>query len=148
MSLALRNGNGNGSVTRYRDPLALARELLSWDPFFGGRPASAFVPAFEVKETVDAFIVKADLPGVAESDLDIAVHNNVLTVSGSRQSEERKDGESYALYERQFGSFSRSFQLPELADGERIEAKLDNGVLALTIGKKAEAKPRKIALKK
>ena len=63
MSLALRNngngnGNGNGSVSRYRDPLALARELMSWDPFFAGRPASAFVPAFEVKETVDNFIVK------------------------------------------------------------------------------------------
>jgi HSP20 family protein len=72
----------------------------------------------------------------------------VLTVSGSRQSEERKDGESYALYERQYGSFSRSFALPDTADGDRVEAKLDAGVLTLTIWKKAEAKPRKIALKK
>jgi len=152
MSLVLRNGNsngnGNGSVTRYRDPFAMARDLLSWDPFFGGRPASAFSPAFEVKETTEAFVLKADVPGVAESDIDIAVHNNVLTVSGTRQAEERKEGESFALYERQYGSFSRSFALPELADGERIEAKLDAGVLTLTIGKKAEAKPRKIALKK
>jgi HSP20 family protein len=101
-----------------------------------------------VKETVDSFVVKADLPGVSEADLDINVHNNVLSVSGARQSEERKDGESYALYERQFGSFSRSFSLPDMADGERIEAKLEAGVLTLTIAKKAEAKPRKIALKK
>ena len=150
MSLALRtHGNGTGNVVRYRDPFSIARELLSWDPLFaGGRPASAFSPAFEVKETIEAFIVKADLPGVVESELDIAVHSNVLTVSGARQSEERKEGESYALYERQFGSFSRSFSLPDMADGDRIEAKLDNGVLTLTIGKKAEAKPRKIALKK
>ena len=154
MSLALRNGtsNGNGNsapqVARYRDPFSMARELLSWDPFFAGRPASAFAPAFEVKETNDAFVLKADLPGVAESDLDIAVHNNVLTVSGSRQAEERKEGESYALYERQFGSFSRSFSLPDQADGDRIEAKLDRGVLTLTIGKKAEAKPRKISVNK
>jgi HSP20 family protein len=125
----------------------MARELLSWDPFFSGRPASAFAPAFEVKETNDAFVLRADLPGVAEADLDIAVHNSVLTVSGSRQAEERKEGESYALYERQFGSFSRSFSLPDMADGDRIEAKLDHGVLTLTIGKKAEARPRKIALK-
>lgn len=142
------NGNGSGSVTRYRDPFSMARELLSWDPLFGGRPASAFAPAFEVKETSDAFILKADLPGVAEADLDINVHNSVLTVSGSRQAEDRKEGESYALYERQFGSFSRSFSLPDMADGERIEAKLDSGVLTLSIAKKAEAKPRKIALKK
>ncbi len=69
-------------------------------------------------------------------------------MSGSRQAEERKEGETYALYERQFGSFSRSFQLPEMADGERIDAKLETGVLTLTIGKRAEAKPRKIQLKK
>lgn len=151
MSLVQRNGNGNGSkaqVSRYRDPLALARDLLSWDPFYGGQPASAFSPPVEIKETNEAFVLKADLPGVAEDDLDIAVHNNVLTISGSRRAEERKEGEGYALYERQFGSFSRSFALPEMADGERIEAKLDRGVLTLTIGKKAEAKPRKITVGK
>ncbi|HWU90206.1 MAG TPA: Hsp20/alpha crystallin family protein [Kofleriaceae bacterium] len=152
MALALRN-NGNSSnpsnpVVRYRDPFSLARELLSWDPFYGGRQVTAFSPAFEVKETNDAFVLKADLPGVLESDLDVAVHNNVLTVSGSRQAEERKEGESYALYERQFGSFSRSFALPDMADGERITAKLEQGVLTLTIAKKAEAKPRKISVNK
>ena len=149
MSLALRNGTApKAQVARYRDPFTFARDLLSWDPFYAGRPATAFAPRFEVKETTDAFVLKADLPGVAESDLDIAVHNNVLTVSGSRQAEERKDGETYSLHERQFGSFSRSFALPETADGERIEAKLDRGVLTLTIAKKAEAKPRKIAVSK
>jgi HSP20 family protein len=145
MSVALRTNSNN--ATRYRDPFSMARDLLSWDPFTG-RPASAFSPAFSVKETNDAFVLKADLPGVAEGDLDIAVHNNILSVSGSRQAEERKEGETYALYERQFGSFSRSFQLPELADGEKIAANLEHGVLTLTIGKKAEAKPRKIALTK
>ena len=153
MSLVTRT-NGNSPTTsapaRYvaRDPFQVARELLSWDPFFAGRQVSAFVPAFEVKETNEAFVVKADVPGVAESDLDIAVHNNVLTVSGTRHAEQRKEGDSFALYERQYGSFSRSFSLPDAADGERVEAKLDSGVLTLTIFKRAEAKPRKIALKK
>lgn len=150
MSLVRNNGNGNGNqpTTRYRDPFSMARELLSWDPFYTGRPASAFSPSFEVKETTDQWIVRADLPGVSESDLDVSVHNNILTVSGARHAEDRKEGESYALYERQYGSFTRSFSLPDMADGERIEAKLDNGVLTLTIAKKAEAKPRKISLKK
>ena len=151
MALA-RNGNGNGNggtaATRYRDPFSMARDLLSWDPLFSNRPASAFAPAFEVKETSDMFVVKADVPGVNEQDLDINVHNSILTISGHRVAEERKEGESFALYERQYGSFSRSFSLPDMADGERIEAKLENGVLTLTIAKKAEAKPRKIALKK
>ena len=147
MSLVTRNGNSTAPV-RYRDPFQLARELLSWDPFVGARQASAFVPAFEVKETNEAFVLKGDLPGVAEADLDIAVHNSVLTVSGTRTAEARQDGDAFALYERQYGSFSRSFSLPDTADGERVEAKLDSGVLTLTIWKKAEAKPRKIALHK
>jgi HSP20 family protein len=149
MSVAMnRRENGTANPTRYlsRDPLAMARELLSWDPFV--HRASAFQPTFEVKETADAFVVRADLPGVKDADLDISVHNGVLSISGTRQAEERKEGESYYLYERQYGSFSRSFSLPEAADGERIDANLDAGVLTLSIGKKVEAKPRKIALKK
>jgi HSP20 family protein len=147
MSLALRTqSNGNRAVAR--DPYSFARDLLGWDPFFGTRQVSAFSPAFEVKETTDSFVVRADLPGIEEKDLDVSLHAGVLTVSGSRQAEDRTEGESYALYERQFGSFSRSFSLPELADSERIEAKLDSGVLTLTIAKKAEAKPKKIAFKK
>lgn len=149
MAIVRSNGNGNTNArVAARDPYSLARELLNWDPFFTQRPVSAFAPAFEVKETNDSFVLRADLPGVEEKDLDVAVHNGVLTVSGSRSAEERKEGESYALYERQYGSFSRSFALPDMADGERIDAKLMNGVLTLTIGKKAEAKPRKIAITK
>ena len=151
MSLVTRtNGNTTTAPARYvtRDPFQVARELMGWDPFFSARQVSAYVPAFEVKETAEAFVLKADVPGVAEAELDIAVHNNVLTISGTRRAEERNEGDSFALYERQYGSFSRSFSLPETADGERVEAKLDAGVLTLTIWKRAEAKPRKIALKK
>jgi HSP20 family protein len=145
MALVRNSANGNGR----RDPYSIARELLNWDPFFAAaRPASAFAPAFEVKETAESFVLRADVPGVEEKDLDIAVHNGVLTVSGSRAAEERREGESYALYERQYGSFSRSFALPDLADGERIEATMKSGVLTLIVAKKAEAKPRKIEIKK
>jgi HSP20 family protein len=149
MAIVRNTSTGNGNRALARDPFSLARELLSWDPFYGGgRPMSAFSPSFEVKETADSFVLRADVPGVEDKDLDIAIHNGVLTVSGSRQAEERKEGESYALYERQYGSFTRSFALPDVADNEHIEAKLDNGVLTLTIGKRSEAKPRKIALKR
>jgi HSP20 family protein len=144
MSLALRNTNGKLA----RDPYSLARELLGWDPFFGGRQVSAFAPTFEVKETTEAFLIKADLPGVDEKNLDINLHNGVLTVAGHRDAEERKEGETFALYERQYGSFTRSFALPDVADGDRIDAKLEQGVLTLSIPKKAEAKPRKIAVKR
>jgi HSP20 family protein len=149
MSLTLRRDpSNNASTSRYiaRDPFALARELFAWDPY--SRAVSAFSPTFDVKETAEAFVVRADLPGVEEKNVDVSVHNGVLTITGARQAEERKEGESYYLYERQFGSFSRSFALPDTADAERIEAKLTDGVLELSIGKRAEAKPRKISLKK
>jgi len=148
MSVALhRREPNNATVTpRYRDPFSFARELMGWDPFIQ-RP-SAFSPTFEVKETADAFVVRADLPGVKDNELDISVHNGILNISGTRQAEERKEGESYYLYERQYGSFTRSFGLPDVADGEKIEANLAAGVLTVTIGKRVEAKPRKIELKK
>jgi HSP20 family protein len=147
MSLTLRRDT-NSTPARYvsRDPFALARELFAWDPY--SRGASAFSPTFDVKETTDAFIVRADLPGVEEKHIDVSIHNGVLNVTGARQSEERKEGESYYLYERQFGSFSRSFALPDSADADKVDAQLRDGVLQLTIGKRAEAKPRKIELKR
>lgn len=147
MSLTLRRDT-NSTPARYvsRDPFALARELFAWDPY--SRGASAFSPTFDVKETADAFVVRADLPGVEEKNIDVSIHNGVLNVTGARQSEERKEGESYYLYERQFGSFSRSFALPDSADADKVDAQLRDGVLQLTIGKRAEAKPRKIELKR
>lgn len=144
MSLVLRNNK------LARDPYSLARDFLGWDPFYGvaERQPSAFAPTFEVKETNEGFVIKADLPGVEDKDLDINLHNGVLTVAGHRDAETRKEGETYAIYERQYGSFTRSFALPDVADSDRIDAKLDGGVLTLLIAKKADAKPRKIAIKR
>ncbi len=131
-----------------RSPFGLARDLLGWDPFTYGRTAQTFTPTFEVKETAEAFVVRADLPGVKDTDLDVSVHNGVLSISGSRAAEQRQEGDSFYVYERQFGAFSRSFGLPESADADKVEARLEQGVLHLTIGKKVQAKPRKIELKK
>ena len=140
-------------LRRARDPFTLARSILGFDPFYGFDAAgnntkAAFTPSVEVKETKDGYMVKADLPGVKQEDIDISLHNNVLTVSGSRVAEDRKEGETFFVYERQYGAFSRSFSLPEEANPETIDAHLKDGVLTLTIGKKAESQPRKIAIKK
>lgn len=144
MSLVRRESN----PVRYRDPFALARDLFAWDPFGANRPTAIFAPDFEVKETADSYVVKADLPGLKEENLDVSLHNGVLSITGSRQAEERKEGESYFVYERQYGSFSRSFALPDTADADKVAAKLEHGVLTVTVGKRAEAKPKKIAFSK
>ena len=147
MANLTRRDNGNRQLTR--DPFSFARDLFAWDMFDQPRAApAAFAPRFEVKETGDHYVFHADLPGVKEQDLDISLQNGVLTVSGSRQAEEKKEGESYYLYERKYGSFSRSFSLPDVADPDKVEADLADGILTISIGKRVEAKPRKIGLKK
>jgi HSP20 family protein len=148
MANLTRRENGNRAQLS-RDPFSFARDLFGWDAFGEARASTqAFVPRFEVKERADALVFVADLPGVKEEDLDISVHQGVLTVSGSRKAEEKTEGDTYYLYERAYGQFSRSFALPEYADPERVEASLTNGELVVNIGKRAEAKPRKIGLKK
>src|SRR5262245_8739923 len=104
------------------------RELINWDPFAEMMPSlwqqelRAFKPEFEVKETKDAFEFKADLPGVDDKELDIALTGNRLVVSGKREAEERKEDENYYLYERSYGTFSRAFTLPEGIDPDHIDA--------------------------
>jgi HSP20 family protein len=134
------------------DPFRLLTELTRWDPFreptaaYDER-AGGFIPTFDVKETKDGFLFKADLPGVKESELDISVSGNRLTISGKRESEAHEEGDTYYTYERSFGSFARSFTLPEGVDPETIEAELKSGVLSLLAHKKAEAQPKKVTIK-
>src|SRR5262249_44430118 len=127
MALIRHRGRGEEPVlAREVDPFQMARELMRWDPFAGmlapvwgvGR-AVGFTPEFDVKETNDAYVFKADLPGVKESDLDISITGNRLTISGKREAEETKEGENYFTYERTFGSFTRAFTLPAGVDTER-----------------------------
>jgi HSP20 family protein len=130
-----------------------------WDPFrimlemmgeparegFAG-PQATFAPTFDVLERKDAYVFTADLPGVKDEDLEITLTENRLTISGKRESEERKEGERYYAYERQFGTFTRTFSLPEGVDGEHVKAELKDGVLNLVVPKRPEVQPRKIQL--
>ena len=134
------------------EPLRLMRELMSWDPFAEMLPSlntepMMFTPRFEVKKTKDAYVFKADLPGIDEKDLEITLTGNRLTVSGKREAEERDENERFYAYERSYGSFSRSFTLPDGADVEHADADMKSGVLMISIPKKPEHQPRKISLK-
>jgi HSP20 family protein len=108
--------------------------------------ARAFAPSFEVRETKDAYVFKADVPGVAEKDLDIQMTGNILAISGERKQESVQQGERYFAYERGYGRFSRSFSLPEGADGEHVTADVKDGVLTLRVPKKPEVQPRRITV--
>ena len=136
------------------DPFVTMRDLMRWDPFrdttlFPLLDASGatFSPAFEVKETKDAFEFKADVPGIDAKDIDVKLTNNRLSISGKREAEKSDKGETYYSYERSYGSFMRSFTLPEGVNGEAINADLKDGVLKIVLPKKPEAKPRQVQIK-
>jgi HSP20 family protein len=112
----------------------------------GGGTMRRWIPAMDLVETDEAFVLRADLPGLAEGDVNIELEDNVLTVSGERKSEHEQRKEGYYRVERASGSFSRSLTLPEGVNPEGIEASFDRGVLEVRIPKPEERKPRKVAI--
>ena len=143
--MSLTRYNRNGLLAR--DPFALARDFFGTDFVPTTQKAVEFAPGFDVKETESAYVISADLPGVKDEDVDISLSGKYLTISGKRDSEEKKDGESFHVYERTFGSFTRTFALPNNADADAVSADLSSGVLQVTVAKKAQKQPRKIAIK-
>jgi HSP20 family protein len=128
------------------DPFRLLHEMMSMDPFAGlvAPTGTMFAPDIEIRETKEAYKLTADLPGVSMEDLEINMTGNRLTVSGKREEEQREEDERFFAYERSYGTFSRSFVLPEGADVDNVKAELEGGVLRITVPKKAEMQPRRI----
>ena len=106
--------------------------------------AGSFVPAVDIYEDAQHLALKLEVPGVKQDDLDIRVENQTLTVKGERRLEAEEKEENFHRIERRFGSFVRSFTLPQTVDPETVKASYENGVLHLSIAKKAEAKPKQI----
>jgi HSP20 family protein len=111
-----------------------------------GRQVQRWVPAMDLVEADDHFVLKADLPGLAEEDVAIEVQDNVLTISGSREAEHERKEKGWYRLERSYGSFSRSLTLPEGVDADKVEANFDRGVLEVRIPKPEERKPRRITI--
>jgi HSP20 family protein len=105
-----------------------------------------WIPAMDLVEEDEHFVLRADLPGVREEDVNIELEDNVLTISGERRAEHEDRKEGYYRVERAVGRFARSLTLPEGIDPERIEAKFENGVLTVRIPKPEEHRPRRVAI--
>jgi len=118
------------------------------DHFLSGRGLTkqAFQVAVDIREEDDAFFVDAEVPGLAAEDVHIDVEKNVLTIRGERKVEKEEIEDTYRRVERQYGSFTRSFTLPETVDADSISADLNNGVLALRLPKKEAPTPRSISV--
>jgi HSP20 family protein len=108
--------------------------------------ARSWIPAMDLVEEDEEFVLRADLPGVQEEDVNVELQDNVLTISGERKSESQRRSEGYYRVERAIGTFSRSLTLPEGIDPESINASLNNGVLEVRVPKPEERKPRRVAI--
>ena len=141
--------NPSSNVSR-RDPF-----YRMMDSFFGENALSqsedvsnrAWLPAVNIRENDDAFLIEAELPGMTKDDIDITLENNLLKLSGERRFEkDNSENGNYHRIERSYGSFLRTFSLPSQVDSEKVEARFENGVLTVAVPKTTEAKPRKISI--
>jgi HSP20 family protein len=152
----IRRTESPASPMRSRDwdPFQAMREAMGWDPmgpllpraWYGEAGDLAFLPAFDVRETKDEYVFKADLPGFKEQDVDVNLTGNRLTVSGKRESEWTNDSDTCYCSERSHGSFARSFTLPSGADTEKTQADLSEGILTIHVPKTPETQPKRIQL--
>ena len=119
-----------------------------WD-FFNGEDlytTPRFNPSIDVEETDKDFKMKAELPGMDEGDIKLEVTDGLITLKGERKKEDKVEKDGYCWQESRYGSFERSFRLPEHVDAEKITAELKKGVLDITIPKNEETEPKKIEI--
>lgn len=137
-------------LTKWRPTWGLTRRERDFDDLFRGFVSNGelvnFNPAVDIVEEEDRYLIKADLPGMAENEIEVKVHDGVLVLSGKREEtkEEQKEGGFYR--ERRYGSFCRQFTLGSTVDAQKIEASYDKGVLTVSLPKKEETKPRQIEI--
>ncbi|MDX1624568.1 MAG: Hsp20/alpha crystallin family protein [Gemmatimonadota bacterium] len=143
-------------LTRYRpfnDVLSLPRELDRWmDEAMGsmqwerGENIRQWFPVTDISETEDHLMLRLEVPGLSHEDLKISVENNTLTVRGEKTQETSREDETFYRTERSYGSFERSFSLPNQFDHEDVHANLENGVLIVRVPRREEAKAREIEI--
>jgi len=105
---------------------------------------STFAPPVDVYEDEHNITLKIEVPGIDVKDIDVRIENNTLTVHGERKFEKEEKEENFRRVERQYGSFTRSFTLPNTVDAEQVQAHYEQGILKVQLAKKAEAKPKQV----
>jgi HSP20 family protein len=106
--------------------------------------SGTFVPLVDIYEDEHSVSLRLEVPGMQEKDIEVSLENNTLTVRGERKFEKEEKEENFHRIERRYGSFSRSFTLPNTVDTDKVEANYENGVLKIKLAKRAEAKPKQI----
>jgi HSP20 family protein len=106
--------------------------------------SGSFIPPVDVYEDEQNLVLKLEVPGLNEEDINVSLENETLTVQGERKFEKEEKEENFHRIERRYGSFSRTFKLPNTVDSDKVEASYEKGILKISLAKKAEAKPKQI----
>lgn len=145
------------SLTRYEPWILLNQFQRDLERFLGGAnghgtnedsaiATSSWMPAVDIKEEENRFVIEADIPGVDPKNIEVSMEGGVLTIRGERSLENREQGKEYKRVERVYGVFYRRFSLPDTADAEKVAATGKNGVLQITIPKREVAHARRITV--
>ncbi|MEE9421173.1 MAG: Hsp20/alpha crystallin family protein [Desulfatiglandaceae bacterium] len=125
----------------------LDRFIGEWDLPALFEEGKSWVPAFDISENEKEYVVTAEIPGIDARDLDVTLSDGILTVKGEKKQEKEDKGENYHRVERSYGSFHRSFRIPEKVATEKVDASYKDGVLKLTLLKAETSEPKKIEVK-
>ncbi|GKS68281.1 heat shock protein Hsp20 [Nitrosomonas sp. PY1] len=136
------------AIVRY-EPWGLLSQLqreLERSTVEGSTATAEWAPAVDIKEEADKFVIHADIPGVKPEDIDISMHDGVLTIKGEKKTEAKTENTGYKRVERTYGSFYRRFSLPDTANADAISAASKHGVLEVVIPKREAVQPKKISV--
>jgi HSP20 family protein len=151
LSLWKRRGPINGDLARLREEMERTFDRFFTEPWGMLEPkmfrGEGWLPPVDVSENDAEVTVRAEIPGIAVKDLEIAITGTTLTIAGAKQEYEEKKGEDFCQAERRFGSFRRAIELPEAIDAERITAESENGVVTIHVPRKPGVKPRRVEVK-
>ncbi len=137
-----------GELSRLRNEVDnLFDRFLDWRPFGQTTEGGMWNPALDISESPKQVVVKAELPGMDPKDIDISLHDNVLTLKGERKQEKQEKEENYHRVERSYGSFMRSFRLPAEVQPDKVDATYKDGVLTVKLNKTAKSAAKKIEIK-
>jgi len=118
---------------------------MDMTPFFGDE--QSFVPAFDISESDTEYVITAEMPGIEEKDLEVTISDGILSVKGEKKHEKEEKHETYHRVERRYGSFCRSFRVPDGVESDKVDATFKDGILKLAIPKSEKAETKKIEIK-
>ena len=136
-------------IVRRNDPFDIFSrfgDFFDREPFFAPASRSEWLPAVDIKESADGYTFHMDVPGMKPEDLDVELHEGVLTIRGSRKEEKREEDKGFVRTERRQGSFSRQFRVPTSVQAESLKAAVKDGVLTIEVPKGSGQGVRKVAV--